>query len=290
MASDQHFEVNVTTTEVQVRIYPPEGGKRANLNDIQKALAQYQVEYRMENLFEIYRRASNEFEILAKRETTKYEVDVKISDDGYEAYLTVIAPSKGNDHLSPVAIKDALEAVKVEKGIRYDEIKRVMADKLEGERVLVAEGKRPVHGIDGWIEFDREDQQGEKNSVEDNRANYKELNLIRSVDAGFLIGKVFPPTRGVEGFNVKGERVKGSHGKRAQFRLGANVSINEDKTEIRADKAGFVVFSNEKISVEDVLELPDVNSETGNVRFSGVVKVKGQVEDGFIVQGSSVPT
>lgn len=269
-----------------MRIYPPEDGKRANLNEIQKALAEYKVEYRMENLFEIYRRASNEFETLAKRESTKFQVNVEVSDDGYEAHMTVIAPSKGDEELAPSAIKDALESAKVEKGIRYDEIKRVMTDKVVGERVMIAEGKRPVQGVDGWIEFDSEQEQHKAGTVEDNRANYKELNLIKSIEEGFVIGKLFPPTRGEHGFTVKGLAVKGYHGKPAKLVLGANVSVNQDKTELRADKAGFVVFSKNKISVEDVLELDNVNSETGNLHFTGVVRIKGQVEDGFTVEGS----
>lgn len=286
VASDLHFELDVTPTEVKLRIYPPEGEKRANLNDIQKALTEFDVEYRMENLFEIYRRASNEFETLAKRETTKYGVGVEVSPDGFEAYMTVNAPSKGESQLAPEAIKNALEKAQVEKGIRYDEIKRVMADKVEGERILVAEGKRPIQGEDGWIEFNTEHDQNTAGNVEDNRANYKELNLIKSVEEGYLIGRIFPPTRGEHGFNVKGQQVKGYHGKRAKFRMGGNISVDEEHTEIRAEKAGFVVFSNDKVSVEDVLELPNVDSETGNVRFTGVVRVKGQVDDGFIVEGS----
>jgi len=97
---------------------------------------------------------------------------------------------------------------------------------------------------------------------------------------------VFPPTRGVDGYNVKGKRIKGDHGNRAKFRLGANAVIKEEGNEIHAAKAGFVVFSGEKISVEDVLQVPNVDSETGNIHFSGVVRVLGQVEDGFAVEGT----
>lgn len=285
MESEQFYEIKIKPNEVLVRIRPPDGGKRANLNEIQKKLGELDVSYRMEHLFDIYRRANDEFETLAKRESAHYEINMEVSDDGHEAFMTVIPPQIGDEKLSPDKFKTALESKGVEKGILYNEIKRLMADKVEGERVLIAKGQRAIQGVDGWIEFNPENEQDTKVSVEDNRADYREMNLIKSIDEGHLIAKVFPPTRGANGFNVKGKVIKGANGKRARYRLGANVTINEDGTEIFAGKSGFVVFAGEKITVEDVLELPNVDSETGNIRFTGVVRVKGQVEDGFTVEG-----
>lgn len=285
MAGEEYYEIKVEPKEVQVRIRPPEGGKRANLTEVQQKLKELDVSYRMDHLFDIYRRASNEFETLVKRESTTYEVTLEVSEDGHEAHMTVYPPEVGDDKLTPAKIKDALERAHVEKGIMYDEIKRIMAGKIEGEPVLVAQGKRAVIGEDGWIEFNPEDQREAKADVEDNRADYKEMNLIKSIEEGHLIARVFPPTKGENGFSVRGKLLRGPNGKRARYRLGANVNLNEDGSEIIAAKGGFVVFAGTKISVEDVLELENVNSESGNVRFTGVIRVKGQVEDGFIVEG-----
>ncbi len=286
MESDRFYELKIGSSEVQLRVRPREGGKGANLNDIQKELSQLDISYRIDHLFDIYRRSSDQFETLAKRETTEFEIQVNVDSEGFEAHMTVIAPQVGEDKLTPAKIKTALEEAKVEKGIQYDEIKRVIAGKTGDESVLIAKGVPPVHGEDGWIEFNPENKKDASAAVKQNKADYKEMNLIKGVEEGHLIATIYPPTKGSDGFDVKGDKHKGKDGKRAKYRLGANTRLNEEGTEIYASSSGFVVFSGEKVSVEDVFEVPNVDSASGNIRFSGVVRVRGQVEDGYLIEGA----
>ncbi|MBI3992116.1 MAG: DUF342 domain-containing protein [Candidatus Lambdaproteobacteria bacterium] len=279
---EKHFELKVAGSQVLLRVPPPEKGKRANLNDIQKELQALGANFRHDNLFEVFRRASNEFEPVGVRQATAYEVLVNVSDDTQEAYLTVIPPDSANATLQPAKLKDALEAAKIEKGILYDEIKRVLLEKIEGQPVLIAKGKQPVQGQDGYIQFYGK---GDENvAVEINRVDYKELNMIDNVEEGDLVARVVPPTHAEDGYNVYGRELKGHVGKPAKIKVGRNVKRSEEGTEVFSTKAGFIVVSGNKVSVEDIMRVKDVDSSTGNIRFTGVVQVTGQVMDGFTVE------
>lgn len=277
------YEIKVHPEKILLRVMPPQGAQRANLTEIQQELKQLNVPYRADDLFNIYRRASNELELLAKRESREYQVIVTVSPEGDEAHLIALPPHVGDDKLTAEKIRDALESANVEKGILYDVVKRVLAEKIENKTVLVAKGKLCLHGREGQVDFLLGEDEA-RVRLEDNVADYKEMNLIKNVKEGDLIGKVTTPTKGEDGFAVSGKVLKAKNGTRAKFRLGKNTQPSEDGTEIFATKAGYVVVAAERISVENVLELKAVNSETGNVRFAGVVRVLGAVEDNFAVE------
>lgn len=283
MDSERDFEIQIAPTQVLLRVAPPEEGKKASLKEIQQELSDLGVSYRIDHLFDIFRRASNDLEPLAVRESTEFEVLVKINEDMSEAYMTVMPPQIGDDQLPPEKIKQALEKYKIEKGILYPELKRIISEKIENTEVLVAQGKKAIQGEQGEIEFHIEESKAQGN-VEENWVDFKELNLITNVAEGDLIASIRLPTEGNDGYTITGRLLKGHNGKRAKYRLGKNTILNEEKTEIRASKPGYVVRSGDLVSVEDIMEVPNVDSSTGNIRFTGVVQVGGQVEDGYIIE------
>lgn len=276
------YQLKMAGRQVLLRVEPPEGSRKANLSEIQEQLHRRGVSYRHETLFDIYRRATGEFEPLAQRDAREYEVHVEVAPDGQRAWLTVVPPDVGQDELDPARIKEALEAARVEKGIRYDEIKRVLRDKVENQRVLVAEGRPKEDGTDGWLEFFHDPN--EHAAIEENWADFRERNMIRNVTEGDLLVRVHYPVAGQDGFDVHARTLRAKPGKRAKIRLGRNVKVDESGTEVYALRDGYLVRMGDRISVEDVLDLNNVDGETGNVRFHGVVKVRGQVEDAFTVE------
>lgn len=284
-AADPYFEIKISGKQILLRIHPPEGGRRANLTDIQRELRLLEIAYRPETLFDIYKRATNDFEALASHELTRFDVNVEVSKDRQRAAVTIVPPDLGEDRLTPARIKEALEAAKVEKGIRYDVIKQLLARQTAVERVLVAQGQPKQDGVDGRIEM--LEPPSEAAWLDDNTADYRELNLIKNVLDDDLIARITLPTAGTDGFDVHARALKARPGKRAKFKLGRNVRLSEDGRELVAVKAGYVVRRGDKISVENVLEVENVNAETGNIRFHGVVRVHGQVEDSFLVEADN---
>lgn len=282
----KQYELKTQANKILLKVRPPaEGEKKAAVTEIQKDLDAQGIEYDPEKLFAIYRRARGEFEPLANRESKAYDISVKVSADGTEAYLLVVPPTVGRAPLTPEMYKKAIQDAKVEKGILWDELKRVMAQRIENVPVPIARGAPAEDGTDGRLEIEKApDAKPHAGTGFADRVDYHDLNLIANIQPGQCIAKVFPPTEGKHGFTVTGKSLRARAGKPAKVRLGVNVELTPDGKEVRATKAGFVVYSGDKLSVEDVFEVANVNSATGHIRFSGVVNVRGSIEDGFKVE------
>ncbi|MDH4247223.1 MAG: FapA family protein [Deltaproteobacteria bacterium] len=282
MEGQPPFNLKFKGRQVLLRIGVLEGGKKPPLAEIQKLLRAESVEYRPETLLDIYRRATHEYELLSLRDTSAFEVEVEVSPDAQQAWITITAPDKGEDALSPAAIKQALDGQKVEKGVHYDEIKRLLKAQTSASRILIAQGLPKVDGQDGYLEFLTESHVAQV--IEDNTVNYRELNLVKNVRAKEVIAKIFFPVPGQDGYDVHGKVLKAKMGKKARYKIGRNVKLAEDGDELVAVEDGYVVRIGDRISVENILEVLNVDSESGNIRFHGVVRVKGQVEDAYVVE------
>lgn len=276
------FEVRLTPTQVLLRVEPPRQGAKANLTEIQQALRDQGVSYRHNLLFDIYRRAAGEFEPLARRESEEYTVQVDVSPDGLQATATAIPPYRGEDRLDAARVRRALGEAKVQLGILDDAVERMVRERIDDKPVLVARGKPAVHGRDGWVEY-IEPEHPAGPPGDEIRVDYKELNLIRNVAEGELIARVHPPTEGEDGFTVLGRELGHRKGRPALVKLGRNVT-RDDRGEIRAAGNGYVTTLGDRLAVDNVYEVKNVDAASGNIHFNGVVMVRGSVEDGFVVE------
>ncbi|MBI4083743.1 MAG: DUF342 domain-containing protein [Candidatus Lambdaproteobacteria bacterium] len=284
MASEALFELKVGATQVLLRVHPPEQGRKANLSEIQSHLAELKIPYRHEVLFDIYRRANNTFEILAARDTQDYTYEVKVSREGYEAAITVVPPRvEPDDALTTTRIQQALADAKVVRGLLPEAIERIVSDRLLRKAVVVARGEPVVHGQDGTITF-LEPEDAQVTPEPGQRIDIRELNLVKSVAPGDIVARITPPTEGKDGFTVQGKDVKAKNGRPAKYRVGKNVALDEHGAAIVAQAPGFLVVAEGRVSVENVLQVENVDGSTGNLHFRGVVRVRGNVEDGFLVE------
>lgn len=275
------YEIKVAGRQVLLRVLPPEGGAKANLADLQRDLKRREIDFRHETLFDIYRQSTGEFELIAIREAKDWQVEIEVSEDGLEAHMTTTAPEVGDSALSPDEVRKAMEEAKLLKGINYQDVRRILANAKGVQHVLIAQGKPRVQGVDGRITFEQRSQ--ESGVVDVNTADYRELNLIDNIKKDELIASITLPTPGESGFNVHSQVLPARPGKRAKFKLGRSVRLSEDGTELFASRDGFIVRTGQRISVEHILKVNNVDGETGNIRFHGVVQVLGQVEDNFSV-------
>jgi uncharacterized protein (DUF342 family) len=203
-----------------------------------------------------------------------------------EARMTVIPPTRGDDRLDPARIKQAMLDARITKGVLYDEIQRAIRERIENQPIVIARGKPAVIGTDGEMELPTQEPSGPAVRAAGGLVDYKELGLVKNVSEGQVIARIKPPQPGEDGFTVHGKLLKGRNGKPVRIKLGRNVAANEDGSELRATAGGMVYNSGDKISVEDVYQVNQVNTETGNVHFGGVVLVRGNVEDNFVVEGA----
>jgi uncharacterized protein (DUF342 family) len=153
--------------------------------------------------------------------------------------------------------------------------------------VLVAQGKAPKRGTDGYIRPLFETFVKPKLDLTAQKVDYKQVDLIRSARTGDAIAEKIDPTLGEPGFAVSGKIIPAEPGEIAEFQMGANVEISPDGKFLLSKIEGRPVLeSRGKVRVDEVVYLKNIDYSTGNVDFPGSVIVEESVADGFKLKAS----
>ncbi|RKD34762.1 hypothetical protein BET03_01105 [Thermohalobacter berrensis] len=201
-----------------------------------------------------------------------------------KAYMTLIPPEDGED----LSYDNALKIVeqKIKFGINYNHMKDIINKKQYYKRTLIAEGKLPIDGKDGYIKyfFDTEKKYIPK-ELEDGSVDFKNLQLINNVKKGDILAEIVPPTEGDAGYTVTGKVLKHKKGKSKKVKLGKNVEYSEDGNKVISLIDGEVILKNGRVHVEKIHKInEDVDNSTGNIQFNGSIKINGNVKTGFKVK------
>jgi len=201
------------------------------------------------------------------------------------AYISVSEPENEESYTGD-EILDVLHQKGVKYGIDLQTLEQIIGRKLYNKTFKIAEGRLPIDGVDGRIEFYFEPEvKYEPVVLPDGRVDYRNLNLIKSVKKGDKLCTVIPPIPGVEGINVMGAPVPPKKGKPVKLPVGKNVVISEDGNTLIAGIDGHISYNDEKISVFPTYEISgNVDNSTGNIDFLGNVVIRGNVLAGFSVK------
>jgi uncharacterized protein (DUF342 family) len=215
------------------------------------------------------------------------DIDISVAPDKMEAYLVVRNIFPGEE----VTLDKLVEAIKEAKiiyGIDYDALRLFCESPTENVPLIFAHGDKPKDGEDGRIVFEvREKKATEVYSS--NKIDFREFPVQKRiiVKKGQKIAAIYPPTDGVPGKNVYGEIVPARRGNEAKVILAKNVALGDDGHSIISTTDGILKVDVEKnvIEVSEYLEIDgDVDYETGNIDFPGIVLIKGDVKPGFVVR------
>jgi len=206
------------------------------------------------------------------------------SEDEYEAYLKVLPPLHDAD-FDQKDLRKFLTESGIIFGIIEEETEKIFQVKKFAQKILIAQGKRVLHGKDGILRyyFDtviqaRMDKKG--------RVNYKELNLIQSVKKGDKLAEVIPPEKGIEGCTVSGKKIEPKEGILPVLPTGRNAQPDPENPKIIiAGADGHVRLHGKSVEVDPVFMVKgDIDFSTGNVDFDGPVVVNGDVRSGFRIK------
>lgn len=173
---------------------------------------------------------------------------------------------------------------------------------------LMISGEEPVDGIPGSIKvyYDFSIKSGKL--FADGSIDFREINMFPQAKKEVLLLRIFEPTSGVAGTDVYGCRVSPRSGDTVHVELGENVRVEKgydeeqkrNYTDLTAANAGIIVtdFGGDTplpenikgISIQNRLELEDIDFTTGNVSGNGGelrciadVSVKGDIRGAFSV-------
>lgn len=219
-------------------------------------------------------------------ENSNFALDIEIASDYYSAYL-IIEIFNRNASITKKDIENFLEEKNIVNGIDYNVIDE-LANNPEQGKYLIATGKKHINGKDAKIEYKFDTDLSLHPEVnEDGSVNFKKINLLKQVRKDQLLAIKRPSTDGEKGFTVTGKEIFAKRGKDKNFKIGKGIVVSEDGLSIRSEYDGAISFINEKVSIDEVLELNDgVGVNTGNIDFPGKVLVRGTVDTGYTVKAS----
>ncbi len=263
-------------------VYPEEVENRMKLLEVPKV--------RRRTIEEIINAAQGTPEPLTEWPAGKYlsaTYRIEISDDEMEVYLTVHPPKKGGAPPGRADIDRELGNAGVVSGVDHDAVTALLAERRYGVPVLVASGTPPTHGTSRKITYRFNTNRGKPYlEMEFGRINLKELNFIEHCKENELLAELLPPVPPVNGETVTGRVLPAeTETREVQLNGGANTRLSSDRTQLYATCDGNVrLDEHRRVVVEPVVQVRNVNYETGNIYFDGSVVVEGHVADGFIVE------
>lgn len=179
--------------------------------------------------------------------------------------------------LEPQQIVDELKAMKVQQGIDFRAVQKVI-DVIKPYEIIVAKGTLPVEGTDGDLEVHIEYEEFNPNGME--RVDFREMNKITNVQAGQVIATHISPVEGTEGRNLLGKPIPVKKVRDILLRLGKNVKMENNKVITIVSGRPSIEWRDKlvKIEVNHEFNHPgEVDLESGNIRFEGDVRIGGNI-------------
>lgn len=216
---------------------------------------------------------------------------IYLEDNGVRAYMSLFPPPKDKEY----SVKDInwiLKKKKVVFGVDTQAIKRLLANKEYRQRVLVATGFPKEDGKDGYFEFyfDTTDENKPK-ILEDGSVDYHTAGKVKVVEAGEVIARYFPPTKGKNGFSVAGEQLVARVGKEQRTLRGRGFYLSEDKCVYTAAYTGKAVVNGTVLNVKNILEIDGmIDYLLKDLIFDGDIVIQGDVMQGITIKATGSVT
>lgn len=212
---------------------------------------------------------------------------VALSEDQMLARLTLI-PAEGGAPVLAEAVLAALTELGVQSGVDQAALAEALAAGT-ADGVVIARGLPPEHGDDGRLEPCQAQPRTRSPKVsESGQVDYRDLGDLLVVHPGDALMQRIPPTAGTPGRTLTGAILPAQAGKAVVFGAdlpGTKLSA-DDPDLLVAAITGQPVSRHDGMAVEPVLVIESVSMTSGNIRFEGSVKIKGDVESGMTVSAT----
>ncbi len=200
------------------------------------------------------------------------QIEITISDDYLESYITISPPQLHGKILNLDQVKDIISNA----GIKEIN-EKIVADALKyrkfHEKFKIAEGKKPTSGLDAYLSY--------KFGISEEK---DELFIGKYARAGQLLGIKISPGLGEPGITVTGEYIPPLLGRDLELISDRNTYLSKDNLKIYATSAGNVFWKGNTVTVEPLLEIEETVSK--DIEFIGRVIIKGSVEKGVSIKAT----
>lgn len=208
-------------------------------------------------------------------------IKITFSPDKLEAYLDY-DPHKAEEGLTEEDIRRAL----TEKNFPPDSVEDIVRLVLKPDAkfpVIIVRGKQPVPGKDGYLEWEKSDQELDEKHEDNAKVNLREVRKIQSVKNGDKIARIIPPAPGEDGCDVFGNPIPAAKGKPVILKKGKHTRVLNDIVYALAD--GQLSLGKNVIHVLPTFEVQgNLDLKTGNIDFIGNVTINGDVPSGYSIK------
>ncbi|WP_417579501.1 DUF342 domain-containing protein [Nitrincola sp.] len=203
-------------------------------------------------------------------------------------YLTVV-PAYGGKKITREWVFEELQTQGIDESCVDQAALEQVLEAGQAERLCVARGIEPEPGLDSRFEVLVEDCKNLLAGYSDeDQVDFHQVQNFTVVEEGEALMQRLPPTPGVLGLTVLGEKLPTEPGCELEFNAGAEGAIidpNNPDLLIAAVKGHPILIEN-GVVVDPTLRIDTINLESGNIDFDGSVEVKGDVTSGFSLQAT----
>ncbi len=209
----------------------------------------------------------------------------RISDDKMVAWI-YLYPPRENQTYSVEKIKNYLRSQGIVNGFHESNLHAMVKKRIYDREVIVANGKPSELGADGYYEYFFSPEKLRSPKVrEDGTVDYSSMSMLQNVGKNDKIAIYHPATKGVPGYNVKGEEIGLKPARELPPIRGKNIARLDDGITYISLVDGKVEAKNGRVDVQNTHEIRgDVTLITGRVEFYGDVVIKGNVEAGVMIR------
>lgn len=210
---------------------------------------------------------------------------LNVDDDAMRAEMLLLEPENGKETTEAMALDFLLDSG-IKMGVDKEKLAGIIGKKLYAQPFTVATGKPCVDGENGWFEFLFDTKiEARPQENKDGSVDYYNTKLFEEVSIGDKLVVYHPATKGEFGFNVKGKFLMPKRGRELSVIKGKGFSVSEDKLTYTAEVCGKIEYKYGEINISDMYVVEgDLDMTVGNIRFSGDVKVRGDVTSGMIIE------
>lgn len=212
---------------------------------------------------------------------------VRISYDEMEAYL-LLPTLSANESYSLEDVQQAINKAGVKLGIDEAVIASAVKHRSYGREILIAKGKEPVNGKDGYYEYHFNTNFDHKPTVNpDGSVDYWSVHSVEIVEEGQVIATYTEPIEGQDGYTVNGKPKLAQRGRPAPPLAGQGFERTPDGKAYVSKLNGKIDMKNDRVMIQSVYEISgNVDLATGNIDFRGDVIIHGNVTSGARIKAT----
>lgn len=287
------FDLDVREDGIYLSITNTEGEPRASRQDVTDLIDEYgikDVDYI--SLSEALKSKEEKVEVKISNSTAIMQVAesaaVEVSEDRMQAHITFSEPVNKGKLMTAEDVINLLQENRIVTDSKF--ICLILSNKRYGRKILIAQGKEPINGTDGFLQFhfDRSNIKPKPKIMEDGTVNFKQLDIFRLCNRGDVLVTSVPAKEGRDGVDVYGTVVAAPKPRPAvAIPRGKGTALSPDGLHLLADVSGQLLLIDGKINISPHLEIAgNVDNSTGDVDFNGQVTIRGNVVTGFTVKAA----